>query len=124
MWYASALNLWLKYRSKTVDLVRLKRTCTVNDKRAKRDPSRKGGGDLLKGCGSSPTPIVLRRRGYRDPKEAKTLRPLPILLGLGAAGSFAAAIIPGSNGEVRPARGRACGCGVVRLDGRVASPYL
>jgi len=34
----------------------------------------------------------------RDLKEAKTLRPLPVLLGLGAAGSFAAAIIPGSNG--------------------------
>jgi hypothetical protein len=98
MWYASVLNLWLKYRSKTVDLVRLKRTCTVNDGRARRDPSRKGGGDLLKGCGSSLKPIVLRCRGHRDPKEVKRLRPLPVLLGLGAAGSFAAAIVPGSNG--------------------------
>lgn len=41
MWCASVLNLWLKYRSKVVDLARLKRTCTVNDRRARRDPSRK-----------------------------------------------------------------------------------
>jgi hypothetical protein len=96
MWYASVLNLWLKYRSKTVDLVRLKRTCTVNDGWTRRDPSRKGG-DLLKGCCSSPKPTVLRCSGHRDPKEVKRLRPLRVLLGLGAAGSFAAAIVPGSN---------------------------
>jgi hypothetical protein len=47
MWYASILNLWLKYRLKTVDLARLKRTCTVNDGRVRSDPSRKGRGSPL-----------------------------------------------------------------------------
>jgi hypothetical protein len=54
-------------------------------------------GDLSKSCGGSPAPLALRRRGPTDPKETKTLRPLPILLALGAAGSFAAVIDPGSN---------------------------
>ena len=36
--------------------------------------------------------------GHSDPREAKTLRPLPALLAHGAAGSLAAAIVPGSNG--------------------------
>ena len=58
----------------------------------------KGRGRFSKECSSSPTPIVLRRRGHRDPKEAERLRPLPALLALGAAGSFAAALVPGCNG--------------------------
>jgi hypothetical protein len=41
---------------------------------------------------------VARRRGRRDPKEARRLRPLPAILALGAAGSFAAALVPGFNG--------------------------
>jgi hypothetical protein len=41
---------------------------------------------------------VLPSHGCRDPKEAGRLRPLPLLLALGAAGSFAAALVPGSNG--------------------------
>jgi hypothetical protein len=98
MWCALAINLWLKYRSKTVDLARLKRTCTVNDGRVRREPSRKGGGNLSERCGGSPTPLALRRRGRRDPKEARRLRPLPAILALGAAGSFAAALVPGFNG--------------------------
>jgi hypothetical protein len=55
-------------------------------------------GRFSKGCISSPISSVLRRRGRRDPKEAERLRPLPALLALGAVGSFAAALIPGSNG--------------------------
>jgi hypothetical protein len=56
------------------------------------------GGRFSKGCSSPPIPIVLRRRGRRDPKEAERLRPLPALLALGAVGSFAAALVPGFNG--------------------------
>ena len=55
-------------------------------------------GRFSKGCSSSPISLVLRRRGRRDPKEAERLRPLPALLALGAVGSFAAALVPGSNG--------------------------
>jgi hypothetical protein len=58
----------------------------------------KGGGSPLKGMRWLAVSIVLPRRGRRDPKETKTLRPLTILLALGAAGSFAAALVPGSNG--------------------------
>src|SRR5215217_7479173 len=126
MWCASTLNLCLKYWLKTVDLVRLKRMCTVNDGRAKRDPSRNGGGDLLKVCGSSPTPIVLRRRGHRERSEGgQDVETLTCTTRARRGWQFRG----GDNSrlqrrEVRPARGRACGCGVVRLDGRVASPSL
>jgi hypothetical protein len=55
-------------------------------------------GRFSKGCISSPISSVLRRRGRRDPKEARRLSPLPAILALGAAGSFAAALVPGFNG--------------------------
>jgi hypothetical protein len=69
--------------------------------------------DPSKGHGGSPAPVALRRRGYRDPKEAESLRPLPVLLALAAAGSLAAALVPGSNGA-RCAR-RAVALGVVAV---------
>ncbi len=56
-----------------------------------------GGGESSEGRGGSPTPVVLRCFGRKEPKEDKTLRPLPVLLALGAAGSLAAAFVPGSN---------------------------
>jgi hypothetical protein len=65
MWCALVINLWLKYRSKTVDLARLKRTCTVNDGRFRRNPSRKGGGNLSERCGSSP-PWTQRPEGGQE----------------------------------------------------------
>ena len=65
----------------------------------------------MKGRGCSPTPVVVRRCGGRDPKEDETLRPLPVLLGLAAAGSLVAALVPGSSGA-RYAR-RAVALGVV-----------
>jgi hypothetical protein len=73
----------------------------------------------LKECGSSPTWIVHRGRGHRDPKEANTLRLLPVLLGRGwqLRGGDCSRL---QRREVRLARGRACGCGVVCLDGSVA----
>lgn len=45
--------------------------------------------------------------GREDPKEGRRLRLLCALLTLGAAGCFAAALVPGSNGASRavaPAR--------------------
>jgi hypothetical protein len=67
------------------------------------------GGGLSTGCGSSPIPIVLRRHGRSDPKEARRLRPLPVLLALGAAGSFVAALVPGFNSARCLRRGVALG---------------
>ncbi len=52
----------------------------------------------MKGCSCSPVPILFRRRRRRVQKEAEKLRPLPALLVLGAAGSLASALVPGSNG--------------------------
>jgi hypothetical protein len=76
-------------------------------------------GDPSKGFGDSPlAPVALRRCGGRDPKEAETLRPLPVrplpvLLGLAAAGSLVAALVPGFNGA-RCVR-RAVALGVVTV---------
>ncbi len=72
-----------------------------------------------KGYGDSPpAPVALRRCGGRDPKEAETLRPLPVrplpvLLGLTAAGSLLAGLVPGFNGA-RCVR-RAVALGVVAV---------
>jgi hypothetical protein len=76
-------------------------------------------GDPSKGFGDSPlAPVALRRCGGRDPKEAETLRPLPVrplpvLLGLAAAGSLVAALVPGFNGA-RCVR-RAVALGIVAI---------
>ncbi len=90
---------------------------------SRKDPSRKVAGrplrDPSKGYGDSPpAPVALRRCGGRDPKEAETLRPLPVrplpvLLGLATAGSLAAALVPGFNGA-RCVR-RAVALGVVAV---------
>jgi hypothetical protein len=103
----------LRCRLKIVDLARLRPTCTVKVGRVRRVVLGKRLGDPSKVHGGSPAPVALRRRGYRDPKEAESLRPLPVLFGLGAAGSLAAALVPGSNGA-RCAR-RAVALGVVAV---------
>ena len=81
-----------------VDLARLKPTCTVNARRVRRVMLGREPGDQLKWHGGSPAPPALRRRGGRNPKEAETLRPLPVLLALAAAGSLVMALVPSSNG--------------------------
>jgi hypothetical protein len=113
MWYAFLVNLRLKYRSRTVDLARLKPTCTVNAGQVRRVVLGREPGDPSKGHGGSPAPPALRRRGGRNPKEAETLRPLPVLLALAAAGSLVMALVPSSNGA-RCAR-RAVALGVVAV---------
>lgn len=107
------VNLRLRYRSKTVDLARLKPTCTVNAERVRRVVLGRESGYPSKGHGNPPAPVAFRRRGGRVPKEAERLRPLPVLLALAAAGSLVAALVPGSNGA-RCAR-RAVALGVVAV---------